>query len=325
MTMKAAGSVLISPAGGQAIHGIVQYFKDRGMTVTGIDGNGEAIGRFFTDKFICVPAVGSPSYADTVLGIIADNHIDLFISWLDPEIIFWNGMFHASRIPAGMERIFTFNFRPDIMNLYDKFLFSGLLDSHGFTRPRTFLLSDNENADALRLPVIVKPRVGYGSKDTHMAPSREALACTVGLLRGRGADMSAFLVQECIIGTEYTVDFFAERGAIINMAIRKRTEHRGVSLKGETVIDDAIEECITRFCKDFMADGLNNIQVIRGADGLYIIDYNPRPSGTVMLSVRAGVDLLNNLVERAGGEQCTRYGKPGKLKMVRYLSEIYYE
>ncbi len=325
MTMKAARRVLISPAGGQAIHGIAQYFRDRSMIVTGIDGNREAIGRFFTDKFICVPAVSSPSYADVVLGIIADSHIDLFISWLDPEIIFWNEMFRTSRLPVGMEGVFTLNFRPDIMDFYDKFLFCGLLESHGFTRPRTFLLSDNENTGALRLPVIVKPRVGYGSKDTHMATSREALACIVGLLSSRRADMSAFLVQECISGTEYTVDFFAERGAVINMAIRKRTEHRGVSLKGETVIDDVIEECIMRFSKAFMVDGLNNIQVIRGADGLYIIDYNPRPSGTIMLSVHAGVDLLNNLVERAGGAECTRYGKPRKLKMVRYLSERYYE
>ncbi len=325
MTMQAANRVLISPAGGQAIYGIVRYFKERGMTVIGIDRNAESIGRFFTDRFIHVPAVNAPSYADTITGIITDYGIDVFISWLDPEIMFWNERYHSSLVPESMERVFAFNFRPDLAEFYDKLLFSKMLSDHGFICPKTFLLTEDKDAGPLHMPVIVKPRVGFGSRDTHKASSLEDIVRIKGIVSGSGANVSAFLVQEFINGPEYTVDFFADMGTVINMSVRKRTEHRGVSLRGEIILDEAIEAYVTRICAAFMISGLNNIQLIEGEEGLYVTDYNPRPSGTIMFSVQAGVDLLNNLLERQQQKEITRYGKPKKLKMVRYLCEYYYE
>jgi hypothetical protein len=44
-----------------------------------------------------------------------------------------------------------------------------------------------------------------------------------------------------------------------------------------------------------------------------------------MLSINAGVDLLNNLIEQRQGKKITEYGQPRRLKMIRYLTELYYE
>ncbi len=84
---------LLSPVGGQAIHGIVKYFKQKKTKVIGIDRNPEAIGKHFVDKFFTVPDIGNQAYAEAILKIIVQDKVDIFISWLDPEIIFWNKKF----------------------------------------------------------------------------------------------------------------------------------------------------------------------------------------------------------------------------------------
>jgi carbamoyl-phosphate synthase large subunit len=318
-------TILISPAGGQAIHGVVTYFQARGIKVVGIDSNPNAIGRFFVDTFIRVPNVGDPPYTDTVLTIIRQQEIDIFISWLNPEIFFWNGEFYASRIPETLRNIFAFNFREDLIKFYDKLNFYTLVEAHGFRCPTTSLLEDDEGLRRIGLPVILKPRIGYGSKDTCIADSMEGYRYFTNLIAAKSGGIDRFLMQEYLEGDEYTVDFFSDKGKVINLAVRKRIEHRGVSIKGEVVFDEEIASLVKDFSGAFSIDGLNNIQVICSGNKHYITDFNPRPSGTIMLSINAGSDLLNNLVEKMEGREFTHYVGLKRLKMFRYLCEFYHE
>lgn len=139
--------VLISPAGGQAIYGIINYLKNKNLKVIGIDKNPEAIGKFFVDQFFEVPDVNDPLYMHKIIGIINECKVDAFISWLNPEIIFWNEKFHNSQIPGNLANIFTFNFRKDLMKFFDKFTFYSLLKDAGFHYPKTFLFGDNKNLE----------------------------------------------------------------------------------------------------------------------------------------------------------------------------------
>lgn len=326
MSTNKPQTILISPAGGQAIHGIVDYFRGKGYTVIGIDRNPEAIGKFFVDRFIEVPGVLEGHYMDKILEIISEYKVSIFVSWLDPEVIFWNEKFFTLEIPSELAGVFAFNFRRDINEFFDKFSFYYLLQNSGFTYPKTFLLEGNENEilNNINLPVVVKPRIGFGARDTFIFDNAEDLKHKLRIFpKFRG--IGKFLIQEYIAGDEYTVDFFAEKGNLVNVAVRKRIEHRGVSLRGEIACNESIEALVSKFCSEFNIDGLNNIQVIQADDKFHIIDFNPRPSGTIMLSVNAGVDFMNNLTERMAKKEITRYGKPRRLKMIRYLCEHYYE
>ena len=319
-------NILISPVGGQAIYGIVNYFKNKGFKVFGIDRNPEAIGKYFVDKFFKIPDVGTKGYVDSILKIISEDKIDFFISWLDPEIIFWNEKFYASEIPPDLTKIFAFNFSKNLLELCDKFKFNSLLKSKGFNSPETFLLSDIQidNEKKLDFPALIKPRLGSGTKNTYLIENKEDFKY-FHLLISNKLGANKFIIQKFIEGFEYTIDFFSENGKLKNLVVRKRLEHKGVSLRGEVVYNKQIEVLTNKFCLAFKINGLNNYQVIEHGNELFIIDYNPRPSGTIMLSINAGVDLLNNLIEQRQGKKITEYGQPRRLKMIRYLTELYYE
>jgi predicted ATP-grasp superfamily ATP-dependent carboligase len=294
------------------------------LNVVGIDSSSDATGRFFVNEFIHVPNVGESDYRETVLQTIRRVGIDMFVSWLNPEIFFWNTEFCASKIPDELVSIFAFNFRRDLVNFCDKLRFHERLREEGFMCPATIALEEYEFRK-IGLPMILKPRVGYGSKETYLIDSLEAYRHVSKLISSNPEAGKGFLMQAYLAGQEFTVDFFSENGKVINLVVRERLEHRGVSLRGEVTINERAEALVRKFCSVFGIDGLNNVQMINSEDNYYLTDFNPRPSGTIMLSVKAGCDFLGNLLERGEGKEVTRFPQPRTLRMVRYLRELYFE
>jgi hypothetical protein len=316
-------NILISPVGGQVAAGIIDYFKNGGHTVTGIDSAPDAVGRFFCDDFRQLPPVGDSGYSAAVLELMTARRIDMFVSWLDPEIAFWNEQDRLGTIPGEMRARFAMSFRPDVGELQDKLRLHSRLGKHGIDTPSTRLLSDDGLA-AAEFPLVIKPRVSSGSRHTHVAWTEDDAQCVCRELRRRSLPLAGFIAQAYIEGPEYTVDVFSTSGSVENAVIRSRIEHRGVSLRGQIVEDGAIAALVRNVCGALQLDGLNNIQLIRRGDVNYVTDVNLRPSGTIMFSVSAGVDMLQNVMERVEGRAITRYGPPQPLKMTRYLREIYY-
>lgn len=307
--------VLLSPIGGQAMHGIIEYFKERGDRVIGIDWNPEAIGRHFVDKFHVVPGVGWSGYVDGTLDVIRNENVDVFISWMDQETLFWNEWATREELPAEMAKVNTFNFHPDLPSFCDKLKCARMLTLNGFLVPIT------APTEFIGFPCIVKSRISSGSRNVIRIDNLESWKFHIPQMERKGG----FIVQQFLSGPEHTVDFFADTGKLVNAVVRQRPEHRGVSLRGSVVDCPAILAIVERIVLRFAIDGLNNIQFIEQEGEHYATDFNPRPSGTIMLSVRAGVDLLHNLIERKEGKPLTVYGGPRELKMVRYLKEHYYD
>jgi len=311
-------NVLLSPIGGQAMHGIIEYFFKAGHYTIGIDANPEATGRHFAHRFYCVPRVDGPSYPGALLEIICKEQVDVFISWLDAEILLWNERATAGELPAELASVHTFNLRPDLARFFDKLECAKMLAENGFRVPGTAAPAFGDFPPDF--PCILKPRISSGSRDVIKIEDEVAWEFHSVRLAHKGR----FVAQEFIAGPEYTVDFFADKGLLVNAVVRERLEHQGVSLRGKVVQVPGLVAIVERFVSRFLLDGLNNIQFIERGGNYYATDFNPRPSGTIMLSVRAGVDLLNNLIERKQGKPLTRYGEPRALKMVRYLKENYY-
>lgn len=316
-------TILLSPVGGRAISGIIEYFKNKNYTIIGIDSDSDAIGRHFVDLFFEVPHVGTPLYKERVIDIIKSNKIDVFISWLDPEIVFWNDQYYHNGIPEEFLSIFTINYRRDINNFFDKYLFSCLVEKQGFVIPNTLLAMEDISDD--RYPIIIKPRLGFGSKGVRVVKSKRDYESFLLEITKNNSLLNGYISQHYIKGQEYTVDFFSESGEIINYVVRKRNEHQGVSLKGEIVENYNLEKIIRAFSKKNNINGLNNIQFIQNEGSYYLTDFNMRPSGTIMFSVTSGVDMFENIFEKIRGDPLTHYGKPKKIKMIRYLKEHYYE
>lgn len=315
-------TLLLSPIGAHAIHGIIAYFHARGARVIGIDSNPEAIGRHFVDAFHVVPKIQDPCYVGAILNVIRQELVDMFVSWLDPEILFWND-FGRGELPAEMARVHTFNLRPDLRRFCDKLTCASMLSCYGFLVPDTRRFDVGWMHD-LAFPWILKPRMSSGARNVVRIDDLESWKFQQIRMRYDGTGEGQWIAQQFLSGPEFTVDFFADHGRLVNVVVRERLEHQGVSLRGEVVWAPAILEIVERLVSCFKIDGLNNVQFIASGGNCYITDFNPRPSGTIMLSIQAGVDLFQNLIERHEGKPLTEYGEARGVKMVRYLAEHYY-
>lgn len=314
--------ILISPAGGRAIASIVDYFRKKGYSPIGIDSSKHAAGAPLFDKFFTVPKVSEPDYEECVGSMIMKENIDFYISWLDPEILFWNEKFFSQGLK--WKTVFLMNFREDLRILQDKYLLYVKLKTLEIELPKTLKLSDytryHYNID---YPLVIKPRLSHGGKGLMIVEDYHDMNCIVEKLKRKKIELDNFIIQEYIHGNEYSIDFFAIRGRILNMVIRRRIAHDGVSTVGEVVESEALEELVSIIASKLELEGLYNIQYIQRNSTFYPTDLNCRPSGTVILSIMSGVDLLQNFIEWKTGKQITIFGKPRHLKMYRVYKEIF--
>lgn len=318
--------ILISPIGGQAIFGIIQYFKQRGFKVIGIDINDLVPAARFIDSFYPVPRVGDKTYESKIYEIIDNENVDMFISWLDEELLFWNTKYYAGEIPIHICRKLMINFRKDFLDFYDKFNFYQKLRTFNFLTPKTLLLSEiSLERDKLDYPLILKPRVSSGSRNTFRLNNKDDLEYYTKSLEKKVINLNDFVIQNFLDGDEYTIDFFAINGEILNFVIRLRIVHKGVSIIGKVVHSDKIESLLRKFAKCFNIEGLHNIQVIEFHGDIFLIEWNQRPSGSIMLSVKSGVDLLQNFIEYKNNQSITLYSTPKQTWMFRYYCEYYYD
>ncbi len=170
-------------------------------------------------------------------------------------------------------------------------------------------------------PLIVKPRVGSGSRGIEVASSAAQLT-------PRSRD-GRLLVQEYLPGEEYSVDVLAASdGRIVAAVPRARLKvDSGIAVTARTLHDPELEEfarCVaTRIGLRYTA----NIQFRRNAAGTpTLLEVNPRFPGTMPLTVHSGVNMpLLSLRDVLG-----RPPPPGPLPfrdvaVVRYWTETFIE
>ncbi|MDW8348084.1 MAG: ATP-grasp domain-containing protein [Bacteroidia bacterium] len=314
--------ILISPAGGRAVASIVDYFSKRCYLTIGIDSSKNATGAALFDKFFVVPKVGEPDYEEYVGSIIVKEDVDFYISWLDPEILFWNERFFSQGLK--WRTIFLMNFRIDLRALQDKHLLYNKLKTLELELPKTSKLTNYMHyQDSVYYPIVIKPRLSHGGKGLIIVENYQDISCVVERLKRKKIELDNFIIQEYIQGDEYSVDFFAIKGKVLNMVVRRRIAHDGVSTIGEVVESSILENLVSIIASKLALEGLYNIQFILRNDTFYPTDLNCRPSGTIILSIMSGVDLLQNFIEWKTGKQITIFGKPRHLKMYRVYKEIF--
>lgn len=131
------------------------------------------------------------------------------------------------------------------------------------------------------------------------------------------------IAQERLHGTDWSVDVFVNGGTAIAVA-RKRLRAKGASVHGIVKIDNLVEDIAVMAAWALDAPGLFNVQMM-GDEAPKVYEVNPRISGSIMLSVYAGVDLLRMEIRRQLGlslEGLNTVPRDGAT-MHRYYSETF--
>jgi carbamoyl-phosphate synthase large subunit len=149
------------------------------------------------------------------------------------------------------------------------------LQREGLPFPLTSRISEIESVD--RFPVIVKPLAGSGSRGVHVAGDQE----TFDYLKEKCPES---IVQEYLDREqgEFTCGLFRSNRGIIRTIIFKRELMGGLSIYGEVVDNEDIENLLIRIAIGLELRGSINVQLRLTEKGPVVFEINPRFSSTVL-------------------------------------------
>jgi len=268
------------------------------------------------DEGFLVSGVNSPNYVDDLLDVCRRKKIDLVIPLIDWEL---QVLAEArERFQEAGARMLVSS--PGVVEICrDKRKTCEFLVKSGLDAPRVF--SYEEAADG-PFPLFVKPRFGSSTRHVRFVHNRQGL-------KRYGNRASRLIIQECVRGTEFTVDVYAGIDGVPRVAVpRERLQVRaGEVTKGRTVRHEeiirksmqaveALAECV----------GVITIQCFLTAEGaIKFFDLNPRFGGGVPLSIEAGADFPRWIIQEHLGDrpEIDPEGWQAGLVMLRYDAEVF--
>ena len=286
-------TVLLTGGGGAALPALITRLRARGHRVLVVDADPHAAGLYLADRGFRIPLASDPAFPEALRRILRAESVHALVPLVDEELL------PAARV-AGEEEIALIAPRPEFTALcLDKHALMRRLAEVGLPAPPTRLLS--EGWEGLPFPLILKPRVGRGSRGVFVARSPEALRAQ---LMETPRDGASTLVQPFVEGTEYTVSVVAWRDGRVRAVVPKEVvDKRGITRIAITRRHAGIDRLGREIQRRLAPDGPFNVQLrVAAATGdLVPFEINPRFSTTVTLTQEAGVDEVGGLVDLAIG------------------------
>ncbi len=291
-------TILITGVGAAGAVSIIQALRQGlpGVRMIGVDAASLAVGQYFVDRFYVVPLATEPKYESVMLALCRSEKVKVALISVDEEIAVLvknKPAFEATgtRLALADEE--------SVLVCLDKSKLYSRLSSAQIALPPTWSLRRFKPEEGKQY--IFKPKCGRGSRGIYFPNRLSELEYLRQFL-----PPDDYLVQERIVGEEYTVDLLKNRqGKFLATVPRQRIEtDSGLSIKGKTVRQEKLIEQ-SRYVMNYLGLwGAANIQWIIDEAGIpWLIEVNPRLAGTVILSVAAGINLPAELVKLfASGE-----------------------
>ena len=262
----------------------------------GSDISESAPALFFCDRTVIVPRIKDENYIPALLAVCEKEGIDALIPTIDTDLLI---------LAQNRERFAAVGTRavisaPDKIALCrDKRLTADYFHSVGLQSP---VPTDDVAAYTGGFPAFIKPKDGSSSIFAYKVNDRKELL-------SYAAQVPDYIIQPFIEGTEYTVDIFCDfDGNPIYITPRIRLAVRaGEVLKTQIVQDEQIIAEMKQLLADYKPCGAITVQLIRqkssGID--HYIEINPRFGGGAPLTMMAGADSAQALLQLIAGRQLT--------------------
>ncbi len=298
-----------------------------------------------------VPKATDPDYLDSIMRICRKHKVRALFHGSEPELIIMS----RYRDLIESENIFLpINPQHVIDTCMNKFKTFEFLNAHGFSCPRTHVLSKlNDLSEWTEFPAIIKPFLGSGgSAHTFIVQNKwEAQAILKYMSSSRAASQIIIQAYKGTSESEFTVGvLFDMEGKLINsiavkrnltsslscrIRIPNRTKQRkfGSNLSVSTGISQGLigkYPLITRPCerlaKVLGVKGPLNIQCRLQDNQVYVFEINPRFSGTTSLRAMVGYNEPDILIRRhVLGEKIKVHFPYKSGTIVRGLCETFFD
>lgn len=316
-------TAMVTGVGSNIGQGIVKAIRmsEMNVRIIGADMNPLSAGLFRCDKGYVIPPANSKDYIEKVIGVCNKETIDVIFIGSDAEVPFFSSNKSVIENETKTKVLVSNQFIAN--TFHDKWETARFLNDNGLDCPRCTL---NEPASVKRLknetgfPLLIKPRIGAGSKNIFIVKDERELECALTFVPDP-------VIQEYIQGEEFTSGVFFDKGSNIKgVIIMKRELNFGTTYRA--IIDDfpeikkeimKIAEVVSRHS----AIGPINIQSRYCLDKLYTIEINPRFSGTTVFRAAYNFNepeaALRHFIL---GEEIDEFTHSNGIVM-RYLEEVY--
>jgi carbamoyl-phosphate synthase large subunit len=273
---------------------IVACFAALARTIAA-DPSPLAPARYAAHVRAAVPRIEDPEYVPALERLCERHGVGAVLPLTDLDIELLARAREQGRLPA---------FVPSAQvarATYDKYEAHLLLERLSLPSPPTCL--PDEDLQALRYPVMVKPRRGSGARSIHLAHDSQQARFFASYVR------EPVMVQQAMEGPELSVDCLGDlQGRCINAIPRSMIESRGgESIKGTVLRDQELIDLAARTMEALQVCGPATIQFFRDpALGLCITDVNTRFGGAFPAPAYAalpGRSYPELIVRMAAGER----------------------
>lgn len=276
-------TVFVTGVGGGVGQGIVKSLKlinDLDIRIITADMSAMAPALYVAEKAYLIPQASDPRYVDYLVDVFKRENVDYYIPGTDVELLVCAARKRDIAQRSGTKVIISPLDAVEIAD--DKYRTYEFLKKSGLAAPASYLPREFD-ANQLRFPVIVKPRVGYRSIGVSIAHDPQELKTALQLNPNT-------MVQELIATEEdeYTCTVVVMQGQASEVVVLKRVLRAGDTYRATPVKSREIAEYVRRAALSLGVEGPCNFQLRMDANQPKIFEINCRFSGTTPFCAQLG-------------------------------------
>lgn len=269
------------------------------------------------DRAFAVPSGGDPAFVDAMIEIVRNHKVDLVVPTIDPEL---------APLAASLDRFEALGARVHVSPscvidvARDKLRTAEVLARAGVPVPWTVPFEVGRVATELSNgPAFLKPSAGSASRGIRIVNGPDELP---------DAADEPMVLQQLLVGPEFTVNLFVDQGGVLRSAVahRRLRVRAGEVEKGRTERDPmfrSLADGVARALPE--ARGVLCFQVIIDKEaGPRVFEVNARFGGGYPLAHHAGAEYARWLLEEVAALPSTAHDdwRAGVL-MLRYDAAIF--
>ena len=308
--------ILITGAGGAAAVSVWKSLNaDHELLMSDIDPCAAGLYLVPATHRIIIPRGDDPSFTEKMLQICKQRVINVLLATVDLELAVLSKQTNEF---TGIGTQVPLSPYQTLLMCFDKHALLEKCKDH-IPVPHYSLLN-KENLTSMRdFPYFAKPRFSSGSRGAMVIHKLEELAAL--------PQDNSYLVQELLPGDEYSVDIYVSaKGLPIAAVPRLRMKiDSGIAVASRSVNHPILSKLALDTALLVGIRYVANIQYKQARDGLFkLLEINPRFSGTLPLTIAAGVDIPKLLVTDIDNQPLPAGIMPYReLMVVRYWTEKY--
>ncbi|MEX3010162.1 ATP-grasp domain-containing protein [Hoeflea sp. TYP-13] len=321
-------NILITGAGsvmGQSIYkALSKCDKQDEVRIHFANSNTLAAGRYFSGRTAPIvkapifPLASEPNYKYFLEKYVDEHQIDIVFPGTQHELTklakFRDKTMKVASIPSSIVEI-----------CMDKVRTSAVLSKHDIRVPKTCTFSEFLQSADLEGPIVVKPNHSSSSRNIFRLNDKQQASKL-------DINPHAFLVQEHLLGEEYTCGLYIDRFTkrYTHIVFKRLLSPDGASLYGEIVNDPDISRYIVNIGDALVKEGLDfghvNIQLILTDKGPVLFEINGRLSSTEASKAYYGFNscaaFVTNIVMQ---KPYSKWQIAQSGKFLRYYEETYFD